>query len=200
MKIFEEWDIRLPSNLSESAAKRLFEDIKDFPDNLHKVYRVAEEQFLLQGDGVKGLPIIHLPDPRIERYPVLVISNTCDTDPANPSDVPPRIMYCPIIKLETYKTYLESRSVNQGKITEHFNLICSQRITTKFYLPVGSGLQEESVALLDHINNCATSELPSEETQDRRIFSLDLYGWYVLLIKLSIHFTRVREGLHRGFV
>lgn len=199
MKIFEEWDIRLPSYLSEDTAKELFQDLKDYPNNLGRIYTsLINGAYLYQGDGVRGLPMIHLPDTKIEQFPVLVISNTCDTDPENKRFDSPRLIYCPIVKLDRYRRFLESKKISSTRIDQYFASIRGQEITTRFYLPVGVGLNEECVAFLDNVINCSANELPAEDVKKNRIFSLSQYGWYILLIKLSIHFTRVREGVNRS--
>lgn len=199
MKIFEDLDIKLPLYLSEGAAKKLYAEIKDFPNNIHKMYWDSTEAYASQGDGLRGLPSIRLPEERIERFPVMVISNSCDIDPSNPEKSPPRIMYCPIIKLAGYEKYLASRGVSKESLEQHIKTLREQHISSKFFLPAGPGLSEDCVVFLDYVNNCDITELPAYQFGERRMFSLNLYGWYILLIKLSIHFTRMGEGMQRGF-
>jgi len=73
-----------------------------------------------------------------------------------------------------------------------------QLISSLSYLPKGSKLPDECVALLDHVNSCDVSVLTQENVVEKRLFSLSNYGFYLFLYKLSIHFTRVREAIDRS--
>ena len=70
-----------------------------------------------------------------------------------------------------------------------------QRISQFLYLPSGPAGFEESVVTLDDIQSVPLSSL--DGLQEQRIFALNQFGWYLLLIKLSIHFTRMGERLRR---
>lgn len=201
MKIFDEIKIQFPPYLTEESKKELFAELKEYPNNLNRIYTsIIEEGYVFQGDGIRNLPVINLPETKIENSPVLILSNTCDTEPNNKRDTSPRLIYSPIRKLSNYARYLASKSVKEEKINQHFDLIRKQEITNKLYLPQGSGLEEECVVLLDYINNCDVSALPVERVDERRLFSLSTYGFYILLIKISIHFTRLREGVNRRYI
>jgi len=65
-------------------------------------------------------------------------------------------------------------------------------------LPKGAGLQEESIVFLDRINNISNKVIKSEELQTRRIFTLSDYGFYLFLLKISIHFSRIQEKVDRN--
>ena len=67
-----------------------------------------------------------------------------------------------------------------------------------FYLPKNSALGEEAIALLDRINNCDLQKLNLDELTGTRLFTLSDYGFYMFLFKLSIHLTRIREGVQRN--
>lgn len=67
-----------------------------------------------------------------------------------------------------------------------------------FYLPNISGLGEEAIALLDRITNCDLQKLDLDRLMESRLFTLSDYGFYIFLFKLSIHLTRIREGVSRS--
>lgn len=183
MKIFDEIKIQFPPYLTEESKKELFAELEDYPKNLKRIYTsITEEGYVFQGDGIRNLPIVNLPETKIENSPVLILSNTCDTEPNNKRYTSPRLIYSPIRKLSNYAKYLSSKSVSKEKINQYFDLIRKQEITNKLYLPQGSGLEEECVVLLDHINNCDVSVLPIDKVEDNRIFSLSNYGFYILLL------------------
>ena len=50
---------------------------------------------------------------------------------------------------------------------------------------------------LDRINNCPIEAVSKEDIDKKRLFTLSNYGFYMFLVKLSIHFTRVREEVDR---
>lgn len=201
MKIFDEIKIQFPPYLTEESKKELFAELEDYPNNLKRIYTsIIEEGYVFQGDGIRNLPVINLPETKIENSPVLILSNTCDTEPNNKRDTSPRLIYSPIRKLSNYAKYLKSKSIKEEKINQYFDLIRKQEITNKLYLPQGAGLEDECVVLLDYINNCDISVLPVDKVEGNRIFSLSTYGFYILLIKISIHFTRLREGVNRRYI
>ena len=42
------------------------------------------------------------------------------------------------------------------------------------------------------------SYISREELNSKRLFSLSDYGFYMLLFKLSVHFSRIQEKVNRG--
>ncbi len=198
---FEEIKKYLPKYLSEESTKGLFEDLKAFPDNVNNRFYgnvLDDEVVIFQGDGIRDLLVINLPDSKIEPFPAMVISNTCDITPENERKIEPKILYCPIVKISRFETQLKNNKIRDEQISQYLKEIKEQRISSIFYLPKGGQLPEDCIALLDNINNCKISFVKNEEVPGRRLFSLSNYGFYVLLFKLSIHFTRIRETVERG--
>lgn len=50
----------------------------------------------------------------------------------------------------------------------------------------------------DRINNCDNDAMPRNDLDSRRLYSLSNYGLYLFLFKLSVHLTRIREGVDRA--
>lgn len=197
-------DIRryLPTYLSPEAQDRLFSELKQFPDNVdQRMYSTGgiDNETVFQGDGIRELPQIFLPDDRIEPKPALVLSNTCDIDLRNRRSIPPRIVYCPIINLEKFRTRLLGTDYfdSEEKVDEYIGVIRRQEVSTIFFLPAYQNM-EDSLALLDGINSCRRDVIDDNQIQAFRLFTLSNYGFYLFLYKLSIHFTRIREGVERG--
>ena len=108
-----------------------------------------------------------------------------------------RLTYAPIFNINKYKNLLlEKELYNPENIENHLRAIREQRVTQIFYLPK-YGQIEDSLVFLDRVNNCPTDFLKQEEIEKRRLFSLSMYGFYLFLFKLSLHFTRVREYTDR---
>lgn len=201
MSLFDEIKIYLPKYLSPEQQEALFDELRQFPDNIdERLYTtyLDDEPILYQGDGLEGMPIVKLPEPEVRERPVIVLSNTCDISPDNERAVPSRLMYCPIVKFERYAElvlasgYYDSEEAAQG----YLETIRNQRVSSLFYLPDNDGI-DDSLALLDHINNCSVNVAYKKDIPDNRLFTLSQYGHYLFLFKLSVHLARLREGVTR---
>ena len=198
---FDEIKKYLPKYLSQKATEKLFQDLKDFPENIHKrLYGdvLENESEVFQGDGIIDLPIVNLPDETIRNGKVMILSNTCDISLDNKRILFPRIVYCPILKLSRFIEMLRKRHIPDERITQLIDVIKKQEVSSIFYLPQGNNLEEDYIAILENVNNCDVKVMQKEEITKRRLFSLSNYGFYLFLFKLSIHFTRIREDVERG--
>lgn len=82
----EDIEIYLPKYLSTDSQKRLFHELKQFPDNIDfRLYTeyLADSDILYQGDGVKDVLFVEIPSKRFKNVNAMVISNTCDVNPGN---------------------------------------------------------------------------------------------------------------------
>lgn len=196
----------LPKYLSAAAQVELFDELKHFPGNIdQRLYTTSlkEASNIFQGDGIRDLLFVNLPAKEINPAPGIIISNTCDIDPGHKRLMPMRIVYAPIFNLEKYKLALFKDHVQTGSrsgesIESHINEITKQRISHIFYLPKTEGLENDSLVFFDRLNNCPSDFFQGEQVQNKRIFILSDYGYYLFLFKLSVHFTRIREGISRN--
>lgn len=196
----------LPRYLSLSAQEDLFEELKRFPENMdQRLYTInlTREQQIYQGDGYRDLLFVNLPAREIGTCPGMIISNTCDIDPANRRFMSMRMVYAPIWSLQKYRQALHEDLVQTGKrslksIDSHITEIQRQRISHIFYLPKGAGVEDESIVFFDRLNNAPSDQFELESVPNKRIFALSDYGYYLFLFKLSVHFTRIREGISRS--
>ena len=195
----------LPQYLSAVSQEELFEELKDFPGNIDQRFysnRLIDHDLIYQGDGIDGLMVSNFPSNEIGYLPAIVISNTCDINPNNPRYFPSRITYAPIFQIEKYKQmliqeFVETDRYNIESINEHVQAIRKQLVTQILFLPKGSKIDNDSIVFLDRLNNYPAEELSIEEIKQKRLFVLSNYGFYLFLIKISIHFTRIREGVDR---
>jgi len=203
MSYFDDFQKYLPQYLSPESQKELFSQLNEFPDNINKVvyaYSFCENEIIYQGDGFDGFLITNLPKNDQKESPCIILSNTCDVNAENERKFfIPRIMYCPIMSLDRYSKWLsDKRGLLSGEALEaHLKAIKDQHITSFFYLPKGANLLEDSIALLDRVNNCDLDYLTPNFIENNRLFSLSNYGFYLFLFKLSVHFTRVFEKADR---
>jgi len=198
-ELFEELKIYLPKYLSAGAQGKLFKELEQFPENIDaRLYtnRLANEQSVFQGDGLCNLWVSNLPDPSVKQMRAMVLSNTCDVAQENKRMMGPRLLYCPIISLAKYEGLI--REQGQSVPENHIEDICKQRISSMFFLPKTDALGEAGIALLDRINNCDLQAINVEDAAKTRLFTLSDYGFYLFLFKLSVHLTRIREGIERN--
>ncbi len=196
-------DIRLylPKYVSPETEKKLLEDLSDFPSNIDdRMYTNLENKIIFQGDCIKDLLIINLPDTKIKKSNSIIISNTCDVDDKNERKFSSNIIYTPLIKLEKYKNILiKNKMYSERSILDHIEDIKKQRITQIFYLPPSANITEETFIFFDRVCNCDNRYLQRTDISEIRLFSLSQYGFYLFLFKLSIHFTRMYEGIDRKY-
>ena len=200
---FEDLQIYLPKYLSPGSEQSLFEELKQFPENIDdRLYlspEYLEPDIIYQGDGIDGLLVVNLPETEIKKVPGMIFSNTCDIDERNRQLFPSTLVYSPIFNLEKYKEGLiESKIKDERSIEDHISSIRKQRITQMFYLPKGGVLSNESIVFLDRVNSCDNSFFEREKIRNMRLFALSNYGLYLFIFKLSVHFTRITEGVDRS--
>lgn len=202
---FEEVKQYLPKYLSPKAEEDLFRALDQFPKNIdQRIYTsyLCKENIVFQGDGIQDLLFVNLPEETIRHVPGMILSNTCDIDLNNKRLVPSRMVYAPIINLAKYEQALIKNHVNTGlkkpdAIKNHISNIKKQFVSHVFYLPKGGQLYEDSIVFFDRLMNCSSAFVDLAELPDKRIFTLSDYGFYLFLFKVSVHFTRIREGVVR---
>ena len=199
MTSFEDIKKYLPQYLSDSDAKQLFLALKDFPNNIDERFYSnysLDDNILYQGDCLKDIPAFNLPDTRTKLSQSMAISNTCDMDLSNKRLWNTRILFSQIILLEKLEKGLCQR-FPKDRVTNYINSLKKQQITNAFYLPKSKNL-DEAVAFFDYTNSFDINYIDRESLKERRLVSLSNYGFYILLLKLSIHFTRVQEKVERN--
>lgn len=200
---FEELSRYLPQYLSAESKKELFQDLKDFPTNIsdRKFYtsKPLDPALVYQGDGIKDMMIINLPDQDIRPHTAMILSNTCDMDLNNQRFLENRVVYAPIVRLSNYrKMLLVHHKIDVNQINNHIDDLTKQYISHFFFLPAGLGLPYDGFVMLDRLNNCKRAHIDQEFLDKNRLFILSNYGFYILLLKISIHFTRIREKIDRA--
>ena len=184
--------IYLPRYLSNETQKQLFENLKNFP-NPFDMYIHTDSNEILQGDGL----IIKIENKELK---IMVISNSCDIDINNKRYFDSFMLYTTLFSLNKYKSNLINSGLKKDNVDNHINDIKKQKITQIFYLPSSaySNLMEDAFIFFDRITNISNNEIPRNNLKETKIFSLNQSGFYIFLLKLSIHFTRMQEGIDRG--
>jgi hypothetical protein len=120
----------------------------------------------------------------------------------------PYILFSLIIPLNEYITELNSRGIERERVITFMNNLRENKISNLFYLPElkfnGQVILEESFVRFDYcVSHSNTFILNGKYTinyspDGDRIFSFSDYGFYLFLFKISVHFSRIREGVFRN--
>lgn len=191
----------LPKYLSEENYKILLNELKSFPRNIDgRMYSIPNDQrVIFQGDGIKNMPVVDLSNVEkgTKKVNCLILSNTCDIDTENKRLFSSAMMYAPIIDLSKYVEILRKKGVDNQKINSHISDLREQRITQILFLPKTTNT-EDSIVFLDRILHIDNKYIDRNTLNKTRLFSLSDYGFYLLVFKLSVHFSRIQEKVNRG--
>lgn len=196
---FENIEIYLPKYLAPESKKELFEGLKQFPADIDsKMYTsyLREDDIVFQGDGLEGLLFVNLPDKTVGEARGIVLSNTCDIDTSNKQFITANVVYAPILNLDKLSMQLCTK-FEQTRVNDFIESVKKQYITQIFFLPKGCGLKHDSAVMLDKLNSCENSFIDRQKLKGMRLFTLSNLGLYVFIVKLSLHFMRIQEGVDR---
>lgn len=192
----------LPKYLSGDSYEELKKELIKFPTNGTKssIYTGARgfEGFLLQGDAINDVEYFHSGTGEKQRVPVILFTNTCDMSPENKRLFSSCVMFAPIMKLEKYRdTLLMKGELEKSTVENHIREIKQQKCTSVIYLPQGSGLDYEGIVFMDRMTSRVITEDLLSQFCKSRIFTLSDFGFYLFLLKISIHFSRIHERIDR---
>lgn len=195
-KFFDQIKLFLPSYLSPANKEQLFAELKSFPSNTNYYLKNSSEiTDLFQGDGWQGLVVTNFHTREQKAVTGILISNTCDLDSANQRDLPVRILFAPIIGMDRMRAMYQAVGKSDAQIAQLLHSIRTQEVTNIFYLPTSPSGIGESIVLLDDIHQHPRDHFLASER--RGVFRLSQFGFYIFLLKLSIHLTRFNEGVER---
>ena len=197
-------DIRkfLPQYLSVDSTNVLMDELKRFPDNLYKKFytkKLESKPVIFQGDGIGDLAHVDILSMKSKQTFCFVLSNTCDIDLNNKRIYDSNVLYAPIIEIDKYKKMLLNNNISESRVENHITTIKSQRLTPFFYLPAYEH-REEAFIRFDMVTAYPNSEDFKTHLIQNRTFSLSDFGAYLLLFKLSVHFSRIQENQDRGYI
>jgi hypothetical protein len=193
--IFEQIKIHFPKYLVPEEKSQLFEELKKFPEKLNFYMLNKLEEEYLQGDGWKGFVAVNFNSLEKREVSGAILSNSCDIDPKNSSSRDRAILFSPLIKLAKYQALLKRAGKSEGDIENTIRAIRNQEISYIFYFPPYGDIMDESIILLDNIYQHPLTDFLQRDKY--KTFSLQQTAFYLFLLKLSIHFTRFQENVHR---
>ncbi|MGB4812911.1 MAG: hypothetical protein WBP13_10605 [Methylophilaceae bacterium] len=185
---------QIPYYLTQKAKENLAKALDNFPRGIEYYINRYEDE-VLQGDGWASISIINFDTAEKRLIKGILLTNSCDIAVDNKREFPVKLTFAPIIKLGSYVALLTSK-IDKKKIEDKIVAIKEQKITSVFYLPKGAGLEEDYIALLDDLHTVPYSVFSSQENR-KKIFTLGQVGFYLYLLKLSVHFCRFHEEIPR---
>lgn len=204
MDLIQNIRLYLPQYLSSQEKDSLREELLNFPTDGTKstIYTCALKKvdYLLQSDGIGSMPYCNFPNTKIGEVPGIIFSNTCDMAVENKRLNDCRIMYAPILRLDKYRNGLLDK-YDRERVENHINDIKSQTVSQIMYLPKdlsGIGMKYDGIVFFDRVISIQLSDEITEEFVKKRIFTLSNYGFYLFLLKISYHFTRIKEKIDRN--
>jgi hypothetical protein len=192
----EEFRVLFSENLLKENLDGVIKEIQLMQGG-HGMIAEDHADTLLQGDVFDGVPCVQRHSQALAIAPrrVIMVSNSCDADAGNPRPIPLDITVAPVLRLSRYQEMLLANGVEQPKVEDIVRSIKRQEKTNLVYLPVGGKLPEEMVVLLDQIQSLPSKEFQAANTQ--RLAVLTQRGFWLFLVKLSMHFLRPHEGVDR---
>ena len=159
-------------------------------------YRDSFKADMLQGDGWRGFQLFKFDTGERRTVQGIVMSNSCDVEPRNARDVPARVMFAPLVKFAAYEVVLRASGIDTKKVDEKLASIRGQKTTNMFFLPAGGPLVEDHVVRLDDAHSMPFAAHASAQGREK-LFTLTNTGFYMLVLKLSVHFCRLHEKVNR---
>ncbi len=208
------WDILLPENILAIDKERLKRLLSQFFDPTHRqgdkrydgfYHTNPPPKYFLQGDLLHSVMAADW-DYDANSYssgysPVVLLSNTCDVSDDNDRELGDKqALYAPIVSVEDYfKTLRQEFQYDESKIKSIHGKLKSQTYSNLFYLPPNHKNQKDYILFLDNIFWQPSSILKDKikRIDSERFVSLNYFGFYLLITKLSYHFCRVPEELDR---
>ena len=196
-ELLDQAKIFLPKYLSPAEQSQLYDGLRAFPAGVnYYTHRTDLSSLLLQGDGWRGLLAIDFETLNKRSVSGIVLSNSCDISEANERAIPPLLQFAPLVPLAKLKALLVQAGKSEAQISSQFDAIRRQHTTATFYLPALGTSLDESIALFDTMQSIPLSAFLSADRS--KFFTLSQLGHWILLIKLSIHFSRFQEGISRA--
>jgi hypothetical protein len=187
----------LPYYLTENVKQGIINELNNFHlGEMQYFLTHGFEKEMLQGDAWTRFQVRNFVTG--EQLPIIgvVLSNTCDVDPDNKRDLPINITFAPIVPVEAYIALLRTAGVAKTSIDDKIAAIKRQEVTHIFYLPASDKLGTEHLVLLGDIHSMPAAAYQADDRKNK-IFTLSQAGFYLFILKLSMHFCRFHENVLR---
>lgn len=203
----EELEKLLPPELTDQKKGRLHEGLRQFSDPYNTqdkfytdFYLPISRSYFLQGDLLREMrfPSFNKESGQYNKlyYDALIISNTCDFDESNKRTVTKKVILAKLVPVDTFIESMRELEVeNAAEILTH---VKNQQYSNIVYLPITRD-KKEYLAYLDDLSIVEKEEVNvlKEDISNNRIESLDYFGYYLFIFKLSYHLCRLPEETER---
>ncbi|KAA0253124.1 MAG: hypothetical protein EDM75_11825 [Chlorobiota bacterium] len=212
----------IPEYLSLSAKDYLNECIKtQFPESRtpEHIYMTPKNTDYDSDEFLQGMIIDEIPFPLLENLdegeegvvpvvyaPGIIITPSCHNDESNHSILENSILFARINDIGEFIDALTREGVPQNKIESWLDSLKSNKISSCMYLPAyNTAFMEirESFIQFDYTTRVPASILPKNKIVSpiidggARIANLQLYGFYLFIVKYSYFMFRFSEKLDR---
>ncbi len=204
-----DWNTLFPGYLTSGQKDRLKAALEQFRPayrgnriSYSDFYKPSHAEFrnFMQGDLVRDMRLPIWDDVNAvygKGYSnALILTNTCDIskDNARPTNSK-ECLLAPLANLSDYVAALKGKHLPQAQIDSFVTALKNQEITNLFFLPPCPSSHHESIAVLDKVFWINTGELNElvPTIEEDRIASLNHYGYYLFLLKLSHNLCRFPE-------
>lgn len=192
---------QIPYYLTAEDRQALVDELKAISrggtaDYFLSPYQDAFKADMLQGDGWRAFQLFMFDTGARRSVQGVVISNSCDVDPENLRDVPARVIFAPLVKLSAYEAALRASGIEQVRVDEKLAAIRAQKTSNMFFLPAGGHMADDHVIRLDDAHSMPVAAHIAAENREK-LFTLSNAGFYMLVLKLSVHFCRLHEKVNR---
>ena len=193
----EEMQVLLNDNLLRENLDAVVQELQEMAAGRGMI-AANHEDLLLQGDIYDGVPCVLRSGNEITVSPrrVILISNSCDASIENPRPVPIDLTVAPLLRLARYEQMLLEKGVSSQAVSDVIKAIRRQEKTNMVFIPAGANVPEDMVALLDRVQSLSVKDFLHADPS--RLAVLTQRGFWVLLVKLSMHFLRPHEGVERS--
>lgn len=185
--VIEDFQRQLPPFLSSAKKQEILDAIKDFPEKFNPYQYVKDDPFAEQGDIFSEVPFYFYETNQREPKIAMVLSNACDISPENKRYAPVKVITALLLKFDSYSDLIR-RHLSSASATSIERDIKSQKITDMMYLPKGASLKEDYILKFDCLTTIPLKEFLTNRGE--RLARLSLFGYYMLLFKLSVYFCR----------
>lgn len=128
---------QIPYYLSQKAKEHLAKALDRFPRQIDYYTDLYKEEFL-QGDCWTSVDVLRFEDGAKKSIRALLVSNSCDVAPENKRDLPAKLSFASMVKLERYVDLLKNAGLDQKQIEAKVVAIKEQRVTSLVYFPKGA--------------------------------------------------------------
>jgi hypothetical protein len=200
----------LPDYLSKAEKGRLLKALEQFQEqgswnnaSYAHFYLNKKTDYFLQGDLLRGIRQA-IWNPTTDEFQKiyansLILSNTCDLDSTNERVIPKDVVLAPLTPFGDFVEELSLLVTNKTKLATIIQGVKSQTYSNVFYLPSHPQSNQDFVCFFDNAFWFPTEELTAylPNIEQIRVQSLDYFGYYLFLVKLSYHFCRLSEEKQR---